>query len=67
MCTVLLPAGGNSIAVNKYIISCIISHISYHISYHWSGPVEGKPDDTLQLDLTSWMRYSTDACLAHSA
>ena len=26
MCTVLLPQGGNSIAVNKYIIS-------YHISY----------------------------------
>jgi len=29
--------------------------------------VEGKPDDTLPLDLTSWSRFSTDSCLAHSA
>ena len=36
MCTVLLPAGFNPIAVNKYIISChIISYIiSYIISHH---------------------------------
>ena len=39
MCTVLLPPGVNTIAVNKYIsyhiVSYIISYISYHISsYH---------------------------------
>jgi len=36
MCAVVLPQGGNPIAV-KYIVSYIISYITYiyiHISYH---------------------------------
>ena len=37
MCTVLLPPGGYTTAVNKYIISYHIPyHISYHILYHIS-------------------------------
>ena len=35
MSTVILPPGGNPIAVNKYIIYRTIYHIIYHItSYH---------------------------------
>jgi len=35
MCTVLLPPGVNTLAVNKYIISYHMYHISYHVSYIW--------------------------------
>jgi len=41
MCTVLMPLGGKTIAVNKYIISYVIlpgssSDLSQHVSLSWT-------------------------------
>jgi len=46
MCTVLLPPGVNSIAVNKYIISCTEGReVAYLSNTMWDRRTETRSDD----------------------